>query len=364
MLYVCFLCAHPCSVEARQIHRGNILKQSLELGSMNWMLELGETQTDDENCKIRECVNMCKFSKAASFQFNHTLGLGKNKKDLGGEKKRNKLEAAEVRVFRGEDAKLVPLHWPVGGRDFRAPVNAAVPWLLEELVPDLRAHWSVRGWRRRAGLHGTGLGVGRCAVVAVRGLLPAARCVPCHNRLSLAVPWGLAGQPERCRRAVAGRVCAPGTTRQRLQHGGRYSSWLLAMQHISWSSSPWPPLAIAFVSVSSPDSCGHEIVPHLGLRPLLKMKLESFNSVAKDCSRWSAPFQKTEGFACLMPSALLSFSFSNPCDFFFSPRFSCKSSDFCCYITKSCLFHIIKSHLICLLRLLSKVLLLSYANVC
>lgn len=73
MKYVCFLCINPYSVEARQIHSGNILKESFEIGSMNWMLELCETETDDENCKIREYAQ---FSKAASFQFNHTLKLG------------------------------------------------------------------------------------------------------------------------------------------------------------------------------------------------------------------------------------------------------------------------------------------------
>lgn len=72
------------------------------------------------------------------------------------------------------------------------------------------------------------------------------------------------------------------------------------------------------LSQSSSDSSVHEIVSQLGLCPLLKMKLVSFNSMPKTTASVYLLSQKMEGFAGLMHLALLapgssqSFSFSNP----------------------------------------------------
>lgn len=53
-----FPCAQPCGAAARQIRAGNALKHSFEIGGMNWMLELCETQTSDENCNKCEYVQV------------------------------------------------------------------------------------------------------------------------------------------------------------------------------------------------------------------------------------------------------------------------------------------------------------------
>ena len=111
-----------------------------------------------------------------------------------------------------------------GSRDFKAPVNATVPLLLEELVPALGVHSSVPGQRCQAGLHRTMLSVRTCVLVAVRVFLHAAY-VPCHDWLSLMVSrgvgsrWAARAVPPRCGRQglhPGAHAAAPAAWRQML----------------------------------------------------------------------------------------------------------------------------------------------------
>lgn len=85
----------------------------------------------------------------------------------------------------------MPLRWLVDGHDFRAPMNAAVPSLLEELVPALQVHlkcaWSgLSGWAPRDDVQCSHVCVGSCQ-----------RFPPCGSLCSLprlALPGGFSGR--------------------------------------------------------------------------------------------------------------------------------------------------------------------------
>lgn len=158
---VCVFCVHTRS-EPKPGKCGNILKQSFEIGSMNWVLELCETQTDAENCKIRGCVNVPLLSWSMLSGLANTNRIGKNPKN----------PEPKVGFKPGAACFVVGIgglcHYSGGFVAMvKAPVSAVVLSLLELLVPALRLHPSVPGQRCQAGLQGTMLSIhGRLLVLS------------------------------------------------------------------------------------------------------------------------------------------------------------------------------------------------------